>query len=298
MSAVKKWTMISLCALVLIFIIAFWWYKEEEFVYTNDAAIDGYFVLVSPDILARVVSLEVDEGDFVEQGQLLVTLDDTLIVPQKLVAAAEIETNQATLAIKEVELKKIKDDYERGVKGIKGEVITSQQFDHLSKAFDAANAEIELAQSNIKLAKAKLEQAEALLKHTKIYADRRGVISKRWGLTGNVLQPGQTIFSLYDLDNIWVLANLQETDIAGVHIGSHVEISVDAYPGVKFTGEVFVIKAAAASQFSFIPQDNATGNYTKVAQRVPLKISIRPPKDDKNVYYLFNGMSCEVKIML
>lgn len=292
----KRKILILIGALVVISVALFWWKETSGYAYTNDAAIDGFFIYVSPDILARVVSMEVDEGDFVEKGDLLFTLDDTLIMPQKIVAEADVKSNESILAIKEIELLRIRDDYERGLKGIQGSVITAEQFDHVQKAYEGAKAEVGLAKANIQLARARLEQAEALLEHTKVFADRRGMIAKRWALVGNVLQPGQTFFSLYDLENIWVLANMQETDIASIKIGSHVAISVDAYPGVKFTGEVFVIKGAAASQFSFIPQDNATGNYTKVAQRVPLKITIRPPDGDMKRYYLFPGMSCEVKV--
>jgi membrane fusion protein (multidrug efflux system) len=92
---------------------------------------------------------------------------------------------------------------------------------------------------------------------------------------------------------VWVLANLEETKMKNVKLGDRVEIHVDTYPGRTFHGKVYVVKGAAASQFSLIPQDNATGNYTKVAQRIPLKISIENATDST---YLFPGMSAEVKI--
>ncbi|MDR3624945.1 MAG: HlyD family secretion protein [Chlamydiales bacterium] len=294
-----KWAGIILILIILCIVGKYAWNQFTLYVRTNDAFIDGYYVSVSPDILARIISLEVDEGDFVEEGQLLVQLDESLIRPERDTRSANVASLEASLRLKIVERQKILDDYERGKRGIRDHIITAQEFDHLQKDFEAAEADVLLAQKNIELAKRQLEELEALLLHTKIVAPRRGMIAKRWGLAGDVLQKGQTIFSLYDLDNIWVLANLQETDISGVKIGSHVEISVDAYPGVTFTGEVFVIKGAAASQFSFIPQDNATGNFTKVAQRVPLKISIHPPKQEEGkevYYYLFPGMSAEIKI--
>ena len=107
------------------------------------------------------------------------------------------------------------------------------------------------------------------------------------------MHPGQAMFSLYDLTDVWVVANLEETKMERVKIGSSVEVTVDAYPGQVFHGKIFVIKEAAASEFSLIPQDNATGNYTKVAQRIPLKITLNRSEATP---YLFPGMSAEVKI--
>ena len=104
--------------------------------------------------------------------------------------------------------------------------------------------------------------------------------------------------SFYNLKNIWVQANLEERKIRKVRIGSSVKIHIDAYPGRIFSGKVFSINGAAASKFTLVPQNNATGNYTKVEQRVPIRISIDIPEDfPKNTpLYLFPGMSAEVFI--
>ena len=100
---------------------------------------------------------------------------------------------------------------------------------------------------------------------------------------------------MYDRERVWVQANLSEKKIKKVKIGDLVEISVDAYPGKTFYGTVFTIKSAAASQFSVIPQNNATGNYTKVAQRIPIKITLDTSFSEQGLY-LFPGMNVEVKI--
>ena len=128
-----------------------------------------------------------------------------------------------------------------------------------------------------------------------------GVVAKRWVLSGDVVSPGQPIFTIYDLKNIWVTADLEETKLAPIHIGDTVSISVDSYPDQKFSGQVFQIGSNTASQFSLIPPSNASGNFTKVTQRVPIKISIKPvvtndqPDPDKSIK-LLPGMSVEIKI--
>lgn len=291
------WALIIVGCLVVLAICAYFFYQSEEYAYTNDANIDAYVIAVSPDILARIITLEVEEGDTVTQGQLLCVLDESIPLAEKQTMQAKVASLEASVRLKEILLQKIKDDYERGEKGIKDQVITSQQFDHLQKDYEAAIAELDLEKKNLQLAIASVDEIDARLLHTKIWAPCNGVIAQRWGWVGNVLSPGQAIFSLYDLDNVWVTINLQENDFAGVKIGSPVEISIDAYPDVKFSGEIIVIKGACASQFSLLPQDNATGNYTKVAQRIPLYASIHPPEEQKNHhYFLFPGMSAEVKI--
>src|SRR5579872_2402470 len=275
-----------------------WFIQERRYVRTNDAQIDGYSIAISSDILARIIELYVDEGDYVKEGQLLCLLDESLILPQKKEAEAQVVHPEAEVVLKQFYLKKVQDDYDRATKAIADRIITAQQFDHAQKDFEIAQTELEVALRNLKLAQAQLEVVEAHLAHTKVYAPKEGVIAKRWVWTGDVMHPGQAMFSLYDLENVWVLANLLESKMESIRLGDSVRIHVDAYPGYTFHGEVFVIKGAAASQFSLIPPNNATGNYTKVEQRIPVKISIRPPEDFPKAapLYLFPGMSTEVKI--
>jgi len=125
-----------------------------------------------------------------------------------------------------------------------------------------------------------------------------GVVSKRWALVGDVVQAGQSIFSVYELKNIWVTANLEETSLEALRSSDKVEIIVDSYPDIKFSGTVFQIGANTASQFSLIPPNNASGNFTKVTQRVPVKISIERSAgvDPRRQVDLLPGMSVEIKV--
>jgi membrane fusion protein (multidrug efflux system) len=126
-----------------------------------------------------------------------------------------------------------------------------------------------------------------------------GVLAKRWLLTGDIVQIGQSILSISNNQNFWVAAFLEETKMENVHINQKVLFSIDAYPGITFFGKIFFIGSNTASQFSLIPPNNASGNFTKVTQRIPLKISIEGTEEGKNssLYNFIAGMSSVIKIV-
>jgi membrane fusion protein (multidrug efflux system) len=99
--------------------------------------------------------------------------------------------------------------------------------------------------------------------------------------------------------NLWVVAFLEETKTSAVHVGQRVRFTIDAFPGVKFHGKVFLVGSATASVFSLIPANNASGNFTKVTQRIPVRISIESADSNKEIssYNILSGMSVEVKII-
>ena len=276
------------CAIFLVI----WSIYFRPFVGTNDALIDGYKVTVSSDISARITKLYVDEGDFVKTGDLIAEMDDTIPQSQKIEAEAKIISLRASVMVEEFHYEKVRNDFERAVKGFEEGVTSAQQLDHAQKNFAMSKSKLEMTKADLEHAITQLGVIETILAHTKVWAHIDGKIVKRWVWEGDVMRAGQAMFSLYDLKDVWVLANLEETKMENVKIGDEVEIHIDAYPDKKFHGKIFVIKGAAASEFSLIPQDNATGNYTKVAQRVPLKITIEPSEE----LYLFPGMSAEIKI--
>ncbi|QVL58108.1 MAG: HlyD family secretion protein [Simkaniaceae bacterium] len=269
--------------------------QEEKYVGTNDAFIDSYRIDLSPDILARVIELKVDEGDAVKQGDVVAILQQDIFLSQKVEAEAALESSIRNVSFQKAHLEKVQNDYIRATKGIKDRIISSQEFDHFQKDYEMSEASYNKALADTVLAESKVQLINTYLNHTLIYAPFDGTIAKRWIFTGDVMRPGQSIFTMYDRQRVWVQANLSEKKIEKVKIGDPVEISVDAYPNKTFYGKVFTIKSAAASQFSVIPQNNATGNYTKVAQRIPIKITLDSAYSD-NKLYLFPGMNVEVKI--
>jgi len=291
---------VTLGTLTFLFGLGWVLYRQFFHVWTNDAFVQGYGVDLSTNVVERITELYVDEGDVVKKGQLLGRLYNKVALAQKDEIQANIVSLQQEVLVKEASFLKIRNDYERALQAFKDKIISVQDFDHKQKDFEMVEAELNLADANLDLAKKQLEVIEAKLRNYEVYATEDGVIAKRWVWLGDVMQAGQTLYTLYNLDSIWVLANIEEKKIRHVKMGSFVKIHIDAYPGYTFHGEVFAINGAAASQFSLVPQDTATGNYTKVEQRIPVKISIKKPKDFpvNKPLYLFPGMSAEVYVAI
>ena len=135
-----------------------------------------------------------------------------------------------------------------------------------------------------------LAQAELNLKYTKIYAPATGILSKRNASAGQVLQAGQPVFSIVRIDDIWTTANFKETQLRNMRVGQKATIKVDAY-GRDFSGTVESIGGATGARFSLLPPENATGNFVKVVQRIPVRI--RFDKDQDPGHQLRPGMSVE-----
>ncbi len=294
-----RWSLIVFVCLVVVGLgVGFFFLYERSYVWTNDAQIEGFQMDLGTNVTEQVTGLFVEEGDVVTRGQLIAQLQNDVPLAQKLEAEARISQIEQDIRAQEARRAKIRNDYIRALEGIEEDVISAQDFDHAQKDLEIADAELALAYASLELAVAELEVIEAELGHYTIVAPQDGTIAKRWVWLGDVVTPGQSFYTMYDLENVWVTARLEEGKLEGVRLGAPVDIHVDAYPDYTFEGEVFTIKAAAASEFTLVPQNNATGNYTKVAQRVPIKITIRPPADfpKDQPLYLFPGMNVEVKI--
>lgn len=295
----KKRIIIPLFIIIIALVIAgyYWYMNMQDYVSTDDAYIDANNVSISTKMLGRIDTLGTDEGDTVSTGQLLVKLDPSDLKAQEAYDKAGLDLAQKSIPLAQVNVSRAEEDYNRALVQFKGGIITKEQFDHSQKSLDAAKAEYNIEVSKISAAKSQIGVIESQLKNTKVTSPISGVVAKRWVLTGDVVQPGQPIFTIYDVKNIWVTADLEETKLGHVHLNDPVEISVDSYPGVKFHGRIFEIGNYTASEFSLIPPNNASGNFTKVTQRVPIKISIDDPKGKNgNQLILRPGMSVEISV--
>jgi len=275
----------------------YWYMNMQDYVSTDDAYVSANSVAISTKMLGRIVYFGTDEGDTVQVGQVLVRLDDRDLRAQEASAKAGLLLSQESVPLEEVQVNRAKDDFNRAVVQYKGGITTKEQYDHAQKALEAAEAQLAIAKSKISAAQAQLGVVETQLQNTVVSAPISGVVAKRWLLPGDVVQAGQPIFTIYDLKNIWITANLEETKLGLVHLNDKVEIDVDAYPSMKFYGKVFEVGAYTASEFSLIPPDNASGNFTKVTQRVPIKISVEDPPDAEPQFPVLRpGMSVEVSV--
>jgi membrane fusion protein (multidrug efflux system) len=295
----KKRVLIPFIVFILAVAFGAWyWYKNlRNFVSTDDAYVDADRVSVSAKVLGRIVQIAADEGSAVKKGDVLARLDDTDLRAQMGQAKANLDLAQASLPLAKVNLDRATEDYERADVQIKGAVITREQYSHAQKTLDGARAEYAIAQSRIGVAKAQMGIVEAQLQNMTLAAPFDGVVAKRWLLEGDIVQPGQPIFTIYDIQRIWIAANLEETNLGKVKLQNDVEVNVDTYPGRVFRAKVGLIGDYTAAQFSLIPPNNAAGNFTKITQRVPLRIYLDDLTPEvRNEFPLRPGMSVEVKI--
>ena len=272
----------------------YWYVNLRDFESTDDAYIDADRVTVSSKILGRITQLMVDEGDSVAAGQVLVRIDDSDLKAQEAQAAAALAAAQENVKLANVNLDNATIDFHRAEKQLAGNVITQEQFEHARKARDAAEAQRAVAVAQVGTANAQLGVIRTNLANTMIMVPVRGVVSKRWALAGDVVQPAQPIFSIYAMSHLWITANIEETRLAQIRLGAPVDIDIDTYPDRAVRGKVFQIGSNTAGEFSLIPPNNASGNFTKVTQRVPVKISL--DEETARQLRLLPGMSVEVKI--
>jgi membrane fusion protein (multidrug efflux system) len=292
----KGKVVIPLLLVIAIVSVLLWkWYVGTlDYVRTDDAYIDGDRVTVSARILGRIVFIAAVEGDSVKEGSVLVRLEDSDLRAQESQAGSALALSQASLKLADVNLSKAQDDFRRSEQQFREQIIPKEQFDHAQNELEAARARQAIGGAQVVTARAQLEVVRTQMENTVIRAPMDGIVSRRWALPGDVVQPAQPILSVYDLDSVWVTANLEETRIAALKLGDRAEVSVDAYPDVHFEGKVVQLGTNTAAQFSLIPPNNAAGNFTKVTQRVPVKISLGPVA--QHATPLLPGMSVEISV--
>jgi membrane fusion protein (multidrug efflux system) len=273
---------------------AWYWYVQHFLsVATDDASVDANRVTISAKLLGRIVALKADEGDTVQQGDTLVRLDDVDLRAQLARAEASIRYLTRSAEIASVNLAKAMDDFDRIDKQFKGQIVSQEQYNHAESARRLAEAQNDMAESQIATAQADCAIVKTQLANTILIAPFGGVIAKRWALAGDVVSPGQAIFSMFDHRHLWVTANYEETKLRSIRPGLSARVTVDAFPGTVLRGKVLSIGQSTASLFSLIPAGNAAGNFTKITQRVPVKISVDAPAHGIS---LLPGLSVYVRI--
>ena len=200
---------------------------------------------------------------------------------------------------------------------LKQDAVTRQQYDNVQTAYQAAKARYEQVvrakqstalvkgeqahrlnqnEAGVRLAEAAVELAKLNLSYTVVIATSDGMTGRKDIHEGQLVQPGQTMVAIVDGTDLWVVANYRETQLKHISVGAPVEFTADAVPGVTFHGEVEAISDATGAAFSMIPQDNATGNFVKVEQRVPVRIKLKE-NSEADLRKLRAGLNveCEVK---
>lgn len=301
----------------------FAWNYLESYQSTDDAQIDGHIDPLSSRIDGTVIAVRAEDDDRVQQGELLVEIDPRdseltveqaharLALARARVASAKQDYAAALAKTREADAENFRAqrDARRYAALLKEQVVPLEQYDQynavarvdLAKVYSAT----EVAASEVKTiaareadadaAKAALDQALLNLSYTKIYAPADGVIGKRSVQLGSRIQPGQTLMFVTETEKIWVTANFKETQLGRMHRGQKVTIHVDTF-GRNYRGYVEHMPGASGDRFSLLPPENATGNYVKVVQRLPVRILFYPGQDLD--HQLHPGMSVEPTVWL
>lgn len=289
---------------------------------TDDAFVEGRFIQIAPKVSGQVISLKVDDNDYVKEGDLLLEIDPADFENKvkelesalkeakanKNVSTSDIDKSSADLANANKNLDFAKKDFERYSKLKENGLCTKQQYDKAETAYKEAlerqnamsatvkstKSKDEASASHIDKIEAQLAQAKLDLSYTKIYAPQDGYVSARSVEMGNYVNKAQPIMSVIS-PKIWIVANFKETQVGKMKKGQSVTIKIDTYPNKKFKGEVDSIQLASGAKASLFPPENAVGSYIKVVQRIPVKIVFT---EDISNYTIAPGMSVVPKVRI
>jgi membrane fusion protein (multidrug efflux system) len=268
---------------------------------TDDAEIDGSIYNIAPQISGRIATVPVDDNQHVTAGAVLATIDarDEAAALAKAraqanVAAANAAAAAANVAVAQAALLQAQQDFAR-YQQVNPHAVSQLTLDASTASirsaqakYDAAQAQARAMQATADAAQVDVDNAKLQLSYTSITAPAAGHVAQKTVEPGNVAATGTGLMALVG-DDVWVTANYKETQLAGIHPGSRATVTIDAIPGVTFKAHVDSIQYGTGSVFSLLPAQNATGNYVKIVQRVPVKIVF----DDNRIgqYMLAPGMS-------
>jgi membrane fusion protein (multidrug efflux system) len=318
---------VVLIAAILVFI---WWFfclRFEE--YTDDAYVSGNMVSLTPQISGIVTSINADETNIVEKDQLIIELDSTdaslAFEKQKAEFAETLRTTigmfekvgqkKAEMDQKKALFWKSALDYEHRRDLVDFGGVSIEDFQHAEADLQAAYASLThtehglisalaqianttvLSHPLVEKSQEKLKEAYVQLQRCKIVAPVSGMIAQRNAQVGQQVHPGSKLLAIVPLEEMWVYANYKEVQLRKMRVGQPVRMTSDIYgKSLIFHGKIIGLAAGTGSVFSIIPPQNATGNWIKIVQRLPVKISLDP--DDLKEYPLRLGLSMEVKVDL
>ncbi len=287
-----------------------WWllsgrYHES----TDDAYVDGNLIQVTPRVAGTVVAVEVDDTDRVDAGQVLVRLDDTdarvaLQGAQAALAQAvrqvrqqfeAVKQDQAAVAVQQAAVAKADEDLKRRLGLLAAHSISAEDVAHARSVVDTSQAELRLERAKLAAAQAqvagttvqthptvlraqaRLRDAYLALERCAVRAPAAGYVAKRGVQLGQQVTPGQALMAVVPLNRLWVDANVKEDQLANLRIGQPVSMTADSYGSdVTFHGRLLGLAPGTGAAFALLPPQNASGNWIKIVQRLPVRVSLDP----------------------
>ena len=325
----KKGLSIFILLLLLIAIgsAAYWFFFIKGFEETEDAYVSGNQVMVSSQVAGNIAKSNVDNMDPVQAGDVLLELDDTnaklsfeqaksnLANAVRQISQLNYTVKQLKSAVRanEITLAQAQGNLNRRVQLVKDGAIDKESFQHAKEAVELAKANLTTSQNQleanqallldgplseqpqIQSAVSNLKQAWLNLERTKIRSPIKGYVARRNAQVGQAVSVGGALMAVVNTDQMWLDANFKETQLTHMRIGQPVEIHFDLYGKDKtFNGKVVGIEMGTGSAFSLLPTQNATGNWIKVVQRVPVRIQLDPQQLAENPLRI--GLSATVKV--
>jgi membrane fusion protein (multidrug efflux system) len=311
-----------------------YWLSIRNLETTDDAEIDAYTTQIAPQVSGRITELLVEDNQHVTAGRVLLRIDPRdyqakldLARARAANARAQVEQASAMVAVQQAnvdqalanvqvqqsDLTQAQQDYDR-YRGIDPRSVTRQSIDNATATFHGAQARLAAAQQTVTADRAQVKSAQAQVLAAQaavqqedanvasaelqvawctIVAPVDGIVGHRSIAVGNYVSAGQPLFALVQ-DGRWITANFKETQLARMHPGQPVDIVIDSVPDVTFHGKLDSFQPGTGAAFSTLPAENATGNYVKIVQRVPVKILF--DDDRAKSYPLMPGMSVEPSV--
>src|SRR5476649_3052558 len=328
----RKIMLIGLALIVILGVIGVWaWYElygrfNES---TDDAYVNGNVVEITPLVTGTVVSIGADDGDLVHEGQVLINFDpnDAAVGLQSAQANlartvrqvrglySNVDGMKAQVLAQQANVQKAQDNYNRRKNLAAGGAISQEELSHARDDLTSAQNALANAQQQLKTtsalvddtvvsshpdvmsAAAQVRQAYLNNSRSTLIAPVTGYVAKRSVQLGQRVQPGTALMAVIPLDQLWIDANFKETQLRDMRIGQPVDIEADLYGSdVKFSGTIDSLGAGTGSAFALLPAQNATGNWIKIVQRVPVRIHINP--DELAQHPLRIGLSTVVDVNL
>lgn len=299
-----KWIIAAVVLVILAVGGYFYWRHTIEYPSTSDAYVQGNVVRIAPRVAGQISQLPVHDHQHVTKGQLLVQLDPApfrvaldnalanleLARQQLHAAAAAVDAAKAVVAQRRAQWKDAEDNARRMQRLYRQHTVSRSALDDAVTARDSARAALSQARADLKkavqeqaaagskasvrVARTTVERARLDLSYTRITAPVSGVLGEIDVRPADVVNDGQDLFPLVEDNSFWVSANFKETALDRIRPGQPASVSLDMYPGVTYRGTVNSVSPASGVAFSLLPPENATGNWVKITQRFPVKITL------------------------
>ncbi|MGH8124117.1 MAG: efflux RND transporter periplasmic adaptor subunit [Rudaea sp.] len=322
--------MLALIVLVAAIACGVWYYSIGRWYEgTDDAYVNGNVVQITPQVAGTVVRINADDGNLVHKGDVLVEIDgsDARIALQQAEANlartvrqvrglySNVESGQAVVAAQKVALDRARADYARRKGLVATGAISAEELAHASDALAAAESSLASTQQQLSTTRALVDET-VIAKHPDVLASAAalrnaylnvvrarmlapvdGYVARRSVQVGQRIQPGSALMAVVPLRQVWVDANFKETQLAHMRIGQPVTLKSDLYGGdIQFHGKVQSLGVGTGSAFSLLPAQNATGNWIKIVQRVPVRIELDGKELENNPLRI--GLSMQVDVNL